>query len=107
MAVGQQHFKSPRLETVDNHKLIHRIDEALDGRSDFNSLQHAKTRKLDVHFYTFDLLHLDGENLKDEPLTRRQAMLRETFASTTFFSHRPGALWQTENHHRQNTGVRI
>ena len=22
-------------------------------------------------------------------------------------SHRPGALWQTENHHRQNTGVRI
>ena len=39
--------------------------------------------------YAFDLLHLDGENLKDEPLTRRQAILREAFASTTFFHIAP------------------
>jgi bifunctional non-homologous end joining protein LigD len=63
------------------------LDE--NGRSAFNSLQHAQSRKLDVHFYAFDLLHLHGKDLKDEPLTQRQSLLREAFAATDFFHIAP------------------
>jgi ATP-dependent DNA ligase len=59
------------------------------GRSDFNALQHAGTRLLDVHFYAFDLLNLNGRDLKDEPLTARQKALRESFAPTAFFHIAP------------------
>jgi DNA ligase D-like protein (predicted ligase) len=60
-----------------------------DGRSDFNSLQHATGRKLNVHFYAFDLLHLDGEDLKGEPLSQRQELLRKSFTPTSFFHLAP------------------
>ena len=60
-----------------------------DGRSDFNALQHAGTRQIDVHFYAFDLLHLDGHDLTGEPLVERQNLLRQSFAPTSFFHIAP------------------
>jgi len=53
------------------------LDE--NGRSDFNALQHAGTSKRDVHFYAFNLLHSDGEDLLNETLIGRQARLRSEF----------------------------
>lgn len=60
-----------------------------DGRSDFNALQHAGTRKLDVHFYAFDLLNLNGDDLAGLPLSRRQQMLHESFSQSPFFHFSP------------------
>jgi bifunctional non-homologous end joining protein LigD len=65
------------------------LDET--GRSDFNALQHAGTSKRDVHFYVFDLLHSDGDDLLGEPLKERQARLRSEFRQTNFL-HIPAPL---------------
>jgi bifunctional non-homologous end joining protein LigD len=45
------------------------LDE--DGRSEFNALQNAGNRKTETHFYAFDLLHLDGDDLTKLPLLER------------------------------------
>ena len=34
-----------------------------DGKSNFNALQRAKSKRIDVHFYAFDLLNLEGKSL--------------------------------------------
>ena len=48
------------------------------GVSDFSSLQDAlKNKKDSFVYYAFDLLHLDGTNLRDEPLTERKAALKQ------------------------------
>jgi bifunctional non-homologous end joining protein LigD len=60
-----------------------------DGRSEFNALQHAVTRKLDVHFYAFDLLNLNGEDLKIRTLAKRQELMLESFTATSFFHLTP------------------
>src|SRR4051812_48860762 len=62
-----------------------------DGRSDFNALQNAKTRKRPLHFYAFDLLHLNGENLLESPLEERQRQLQAEFNAGSFL-HLPGPL---------------
>ncbi len=43
------------------------------GRSDFRSLLH---RREPAHFYAFDLLHLNGRDLRQLPLVRRKERLR-------------------------------
>ena len=53
------------------------IDEK--GRHSFSLLQNAKTRNAPVHFYAFDLLHHDGENLMQLPLSKRRAKLETVF----------------------------
>jgi bifunctional non-homologous end joining protein LigD len=53
------------------------IDEQ--GRHSFSLLQNAKSRNAPVHFYAFDLLHHDGENLMELPLSRRRARLEAAF----------------------------
>jgi len=65
------------------------LDE--DGRSDFNALQNAGNRKSHTHFYAFDLLHLDGDDLKQLPLCERQKRLRSEFRPNQYF-HISGAL---------------
>jgi bifunctional non-homologous end joining protein LigD len=65
------------------------LDE--DGRSDFNALQNAGSRKSHTHFYAFDLLHVDGDDLKQLPLSERQKRLRSEFRPNEFL-HITGAL---------------
>jgi bifunctional non-homologous end joining protein LigD len=46
------------------------------GRPSFQALQHRSAHSGHiVTFYAFDLLHLDGRDLKDEPLSERRARL--------------------------------
>jgi bifunctional non-homologous end joining protein LigD len=44
-----------------------------DGRSQFNDLLY---RRGDPYFYAFDLLWLNGRDLRDQPLLRRKELLR-------------------------------
>jgi DNA ligase D-like protein (predicted ligase) len=53
------------------------IDEQ--GRHSFSLLQNAKSKNASVHFYAFDLLHHDGENLMELPLRKRRARLEDAF----------------------------
>src|SRR5437764_12387183 len=59
------------------------------GRSDFNALQNAGGTKRSVHFYAFDLLHLNGDNLQDLPLSERQSRLQSAFNADEFFHINP------------------
>lgn len=54
------------------------IVQAEDGRSDFEALAGAIRRApARLVFFAFDLLHLDGEDLRKFPLIERRALLRE------------------------------
>ncbi len=49
-----------------------------DGRTDFGALQNALSEETGrMAYYLFDLLHLDGEDLRKTPLIERKAMLRD------------------------------
>jgi bifunctional non-homologous end joining protein LigD len=51
---------------------------AEDGRPSFQALQHRSSHRTHrIVFYVFDLLHLEGRNLRGEPLHRRRARLPE------------------------------
>src|SRR5688500_14361916 len=54
------------------------VDEQ--GRHSFSLLQNAKSKNAPVHFYAFDLLHHDGENLMDLPLRQRRGRLETAFS---------------------------
>jgi ATP-dependent DNA ligase len=48
-----------------------------DGRSDFESLQSAmRSRPYSIILYAFDLLHLDGKDLRQQTLSERRALLK-------------------------------
>src|SRR5262245_21533489 len=48
-----------------------------DGASDFEALQSAMRRQPDgIILYAFDLMHLDGNDLRQDALTERQAKLK-------------------------------
>jgi bifunctional non-homologous end joining protein LigD len=49
-----------------------------EGRSQFNDLLY---RRADPYFYAFDLLWLNGQDLRDLPLIKRKEMLREIVPS--------------------------
>src|SRR6516162_4892225 len=54
-----------------------------DGRgvSDFEALQTAlRSKSANVVFYAFDLLHLDGKDLRERPLIERRAKLKRLIA---------------------------
>jgi ATP-dependent DNA ligase len=63
-----------------------------DGRSLFNALMF---RRMLPHFYAFDLLRLDGEDLRQLPLSKRKSMLKKILprcdAPVLFVSHVSGA----------------
>jgi ATP-dependent DNA ligase len=47
------------------------------GASDFEALQAAlRSRRAPLLFYAFDLLHLDGKDIRDWPLLDRRAKLK-------------------------------
>ncbi len=52
-----------------------------EGRSDFGALQDALSEGRDgIVYYAFDLIGLDGEDLRQRPLTERKERLRQLFA---------------------------
>ena len=55
------------------------VDIDADGSFSFHGLQNAlSTGKLDrLQYYAFDLLHLDGVDLRNKPLTERKALLEK------------------------------
>jgi bifunctional non-homologous end joining protein LigD len=54
------------------------VHMAADGTMSFHALQNALStgKKEDVHFWAFDLLFLDGQDLRDRPLLERKALLQ-------------------------------
>lgn len=61
------------------------------GRSNFNALQRWGRSPVDVHFFAFDLLHLNGESLARTPLHERQNQLWQSFLEGGFI-HLPRPL---------------
>jgi bifunctional non-homologous end joining protein LigD len=53
------------------------------GRPTFQALHHHTTSGIQIVYYAFDLLHLDGRDLKDTPLDRRRAALKSVVAGTS------------------------
>jgi len=53
------------------------------GRSDFGALQEALKSGKGIDFVVFDLLHLDGKNLRGLPLSRRVEMLSKVVPGET------------------------
>lgn len=73
--------KLPRKSFILDGEIVG-LDE--NGKSNFNALQRSKTRRIDVHFYAFDLLHLEGEDLMKLPLHERQKQMFQNFSATDF-----------------------
>ena len=48
-----------------------------EGRPSFQALQKTKNRTAEIRFYVFDLLELDGKDLRMQPLTRRRRALEK------------------------------
>ncbi|WP_084534247.1 DNA ligase D [Paraburkholderia dilworthii] len=55
------------------------------GRPDFNALQNAFDRRstADIVMFVFDILWLNGVDLREQPLRSRRALLRELMEQTT------------------------
>jgi bifunctional non-homologous end joining protein LigD len=56
-----------------------------DGTTDFQALQNflAEGKKPHLHYYVFDILHLDGIDLTGAPLRDRKAVLAQLLAQTS------------------------
>ena len=53
-----------------------------EGRHSFQALQHRGSHAThQIAFYAFDLLHLDGVDLTQEPIEERRSRLRERLAA--------------------------
>jgi bifunctional non-homologous end joining protein LigD len=67
------------LETLPGEFAIDGEIVALDpeGRPSFQLLQNSQTSKIAVHFYAFDLLNRNGEELLAFPIERRRELLQE------------------------------
>jgi bifunctional non-homologous end joining protein LigD len=50
-----------------------------EGRQSFTLIQNIRTNTRPVTFFAFDVLHLDGEDLREQPLSKRQEILKESF----------------------------
>jgi bifunctional non-homologous end joining protein LigD len=60
------------------------------GRPSFQALQHRGSHPAhQVSFYAFDLLHLDGEDMKRQPLVERQVRLSEVLEGSGLLLSKP------------------
>ena len=84
---GPLNKQAPQAFIVDGE--IVAVDET--GKPAFSALQRAQTKPIDVQFYVFDLLNLEGKSLLDFPLTKRQRMLWNEFVPGGVL-HPPGPL---------------
>jgi ATP-dependent DNA ligase len=54
------------------------------GASDFEALQEAlRSRRVPLIFYSFDLLHLDGKDIRERPLLERREKLKALLGNET------------------------
>ena len=77
------------------------VHAAADGSLSFHALQNAlSTGKLDrLRYYAFDLLHLDGVDLRSRPLLERKTLLQDALRNAP-----PGILY---SEHFAGTGEEI
>src|SRR5436190_7479448 len=52
------------------------------GRPTFQALHHRTTKGIHIVYYAFDILHLDGRDLKNDPLDRRREVLARVVAGS-------------------------
>lgn len=70
---------TPGTALIDGEAVV--LDAA--GKSSFQALQSAlKANPGDVIYYAFDLLELDGEDLRTKPLVERKALLKELIGNS-------------------------
>jgi DNA ligase D-like protein (predicted ligase) len=55
------------------------------GRPTFQALHHRTIKGIHIVYYAFDILHLDGRDLKNDPLDRRREVLAQVVAGTPLF----------------------
>jgi DNA ligase D-like protein (predicted ligase) len=53
------------------------------GRPTFQALHHRTTEGIHIVYYAFDILHLDGRDLKNDPLDRRREALAHVVTGST------------------------
>ena len=70
------------LVSAANRQSCEAIVQDGDGRSDFESLQSAiRARPYSIVLYAFDLLHLDGKDLRQQTLLERRGELKRLVGS--------------------------
>lgn len=85
----------PALAVLDGELVI--LDEK--GKSDFQLMQnYQRTQKGNLFYNVFDLLFLNGEDLRDKPLIERKKMLQ------TFLSNYPSK-WMCFGDHVEKKGI--
>lgn len=52
------------------------------GRPTFQALHHRTTKDVHIVYYAFDILHLDGRDLNNDPLDSRRAALKRVVAGS-------------------------
>jgi bifunctional non-homologous end joining protein LigD len=64
-----------------------------DGRPSFQHLHHRSARPAAIRYFAFDLLHLNGQDLRREPLSLRRATLQKVLAGADveFSAELPGS----------------
>jgi bifunctional non-homologous end joining protein LigD len=81
-----QHLKDFNLDAILDGEIV-ALDE--EGVSHFQLLQNYKTEK-NIYFYIFDILYLNGEDLRALPLTERKSILKKVLkpdASIRYLDH--------------------
>ena len=54
------------------------------GRPDFNAIQNSRTSEQPVVFFAFDILMVDGQDVRRLPLSERQQLLRDALRTSDF-----------------------
>jgi bifunctional non-homologous end joining protein LigD len=64
-------------KTIQNDCVLDGEIVALDGEKvSFNALQHYKEKKAPLQYVVFDLLYVDGEDMREKPVSERKERLR-------------------------------
>ena len=81
-----QHLQHLNLDAILDGEIV-ALDE--EGISHFQALQNHTTEK-NIYFYVFDILYLNGEDLRTLPLIERKAILKKSlkpYASIRYLKH--------------------
>ena len=62
----------------------------VDGRVDFHALQRYQERPVPLQYAVFDLLYLDGKDLREQPLRERKALLKKILPKSDMLLYSEG-----------------